>query len=113
MSRSIGMIVLAAGTGYLVLIAWLLSWWIVPGYREHGPGSCPYPYGTEVLACSQFGRSPGLLEPSSPLLAQLSLRAYRDGDWRCRQWEASSLSHGSPSSQSHRTIPFSSALAGV
>jgi len=41
------MIVLAAGTGYLVLIAWLLSWWIVPGYREHGPGllSLPVWYG--------------------------------------------------------------------
>lgn len=77
-----------------------------------GPGSWPYPYGTEVLACSQFGRSPGLLEPSSLLLAQLSLGAYRDCDWRCRLWGVSSLSHGSPSSQSHRTIPFSSALAG-
>ena len=38
MSRKIGLVILAAGTAYLVLIAWLLSWWIVPGLREHGPG---------------------------------------------------------------------------
>lgn len=38
MSKKIGLVILTAGTVYLVLIAWLLSWWIVPGYREHGPG---------------------------------------------------------------------------
>ena len=111
-SKKIGIGVLAVGSAYLVLIAWLLSWWIVPGYREHGSGLLSYLRGTEALGSLPFGRYPGHLEPSSPLWAPLSPEAYRHCDWRFLRWVVSSSSHGSPSFQSRRTIPVFSALAG-
>lgn len=36
-SRKIGILIFIMGTGYMLLVGWLMSWWIVPGYREFGP----------------------------------------------------------------------------
>lgn len=47
-----GALILAAGATYLVLVAFLLSWWFVPAYRNLGPQATSVPAwysGTEVF----------------------------------------------------------------
>jgi hypothetical protein len=36
MSKKIGIVILSIGILYLVLVAWLSSWWFVPDYRQLG-----------------------------------------------------------------------------